>query len=258
MNRAKNAENVNNCLLELGKKWCLAFDEQMRAMGLTDWENVYSSPFFAAVSPEEWEKDGRGLVMFLGEEARNWWFDKTTKMEDIQAFAIQYIREQLGHLPAKKNRSPFWNVIRAISKSGYSIAWNNLDKYHRRDPIKKSTLVLNRNYYEEEMALHRATVNGKTLLLAEIEQIAPDYIICLGKTYRDALISALMLPPDTPLPTPELQNGKTVVDITAYCTTLTASNPRIKVLWICHPAAFSFRGLYRESVANILEKLETN
>ena len=257
------ANEINKSLIELQGKWYGALPDEYKNYG------EVSSPFCLGVSEETARevREGRPLLMLVGEEPRNWWFNygshhHESDLEYLQGYAIAYYEKQVygltrevgghdyykeysgGRNPfARKNTSMFWSFIKRLHER-YAIVWNNLDKLHR---IKDGKTVLISE--AEERLLHSIKPDGKTLLLGEIDLVKPDRVIFLGKAYKTSIECGLMLR-DGLVETPELEIDKTVVEI--------RTDIADKVLWMCHPASLNRRGrgLFMPTVERVLELLE--
>ncbi len=178
MRNGKTAEQINQELKKVQEEWYNQLPEKFKD------REKFSHPFFWGVSEKAWNEE-KPLIMYMGEEARNWTFkDK----KDIQKYAIDYLERQVyGASICKKNRSPFWTFIRKLNfKEEYNICWNNLDKLHR--VVKATTKPLT---YGVEKELHEILCDGKSLLVREIEIVKPDFVIFMGKAYNKSMAWAM-------------------------------------------------------------------
>jgi len=268
MRNGKTAEIINEELRVMQQKWFDTLPPKYKATekGLS---HSVSSPFCCGISQNDWESEKK-LIMFVGEEPRNWWFNYEDHHHEgdigyLQGYSIAYFEKQVYSLSreinghdyfaeyqkesknpfGRKNTSMFWAFIKRLSEK-YAICWTNVDKLHKIKNDK--TILLNK---EEEGDLHNNLINGKTLLLNEIAVVKPDYIIFLGKAYENSIKGGLMIQSEFEN-SPELEKGKTVVEINTSIAK--------KTLWMCHPAALNRSGkkLYEPTIKKIFELLKEN
>ena len=211
------AEKINKNLRELQQAWYNNLDEEFKENNNKENnEYKYSAPFCFGVSENtiKEKNSDKPLIMYVGEEARGWWFDEKNQnnIEYIQGYGIAYYEKQLygeyndkvGLDDEDKKRinenkySKFWKYIKGIIKvkddddeNKYSICWNNVDKFHRivtkiiKDEEKDITKTLTR---EDEKKLHEISPQngGKSLLLKEILTVKPSIVIFTKYVYSVA------------------------------------------------------------------------
>lgn len=176
MRNGKTAEQINQKLRKVQEEWYNQLPKKFKE------KEKFSEPFFWGVSEKAWNEE-KMLVMYIGEEANNWW-DFADK--DIQKYAIDYLESQVyGASIYEKNRSAFWAFIQDLKKE-YNICWNNIDKLHRVENKKTKFLT-----YDMEKELHENLCDGKSLLVREIEIVKPDIVIFMGKTYNKSMAWAM-------------------------------------------------------------------
>ena len=195
----KKADQINLELNRLQQKW---YDDLSQCY--KDYNN-FSSPFCFGVCQRTIDENAKGkpLLMFAGEEARDWCFDKNQQadLDYLQGYAISYFERQFcdnfnfeqnkfaQDYPQSfknKNTSKFWSFLKTIKQqNNLALCWNNLDKLHR---IKNNkTLPLS---CSQEDDLHNIPCkNGKSLLLSEINLLQPDVVVFVK--YVNSIAKAL-------------------------------------------------------------------
>ena len=223
--------------------------------------DTFSSPFCFGISEKTIEErnTGKPLIMYIGEEPNNWWFEEEEQrvLEYVQGCSIAYFDRQMRKSSEKqsdyeekycdaytngvikRNSSQFWNLLRKIKKElNCAACWNDLDKLHRIGE-KRETIKLNDFSLEEQAQLHIPfNDSNQSLLLQEINLLKPDIIIFMGANYRQSIEKGLGLQENKLInKAPKLDINKTVVDISNECSE--ALEHSAKVLWMCHPTALT-------------------
>lgn len=235
----RNASDINATLQTMQKDWYDGIDAKYK-----DNKN-FSSPFCFGVSEKTIEEcnGGKKLLMYVGEEAKDWCFSDNSTIKYIQDWAIAYFEKQFGEYNekrlkaikdedkgflAKKNRSQFWNLLKRIKKeSKCEVCWNDLDKLHQGKTKAKLE-------DDQEIELHKFKDNH-SLLWHEINLVKPEYIIFMGPSYSSSIEAALSLEKGILKKKPNLSD-KIVVEID--CKHFTGFDKDYKperVFWICHP-----------------------
>lgn len=201
------AHQVNEQLRALQDEWYKKLLRTETDYNFQDYAN-FSSPFCFGVSKFAWSNE-KPLLMYIGEEPKDWWFnDENHHEQDIkylQEYSVAYLEKQLysasniekyqcvkeyPHVFEKQNHSPFWAFIRDIYMENdsikYNVCWNNLDKLHRI--VKSKTKPLT---YKMEEKLHSILISQKSLFLNEIDLVKPDIIIFMGKYYDQSMAWAM-------------------------------------------------------------------
>ena len=244
----------------------------------------FSSPFCFGVSEQtikERNNDDKPLLMYVGEEARNWWFDEYPKdYQKIQSWAIAYFETQIypnltddmrANISAlndddkksakKRNGSAFWDLLNELHKTNqYAVCWNNLDKLHKvvwneqknQDDKKRGTKTLG---YEQEKELHQYGTPNRSLLWKEINFMRPEYIIFMGAKYDRSIEWALLK--ERALDgekRPNIKNDNLVVNLTDNYN-IFGLDYQPKVFWICHPSWLRRNGKLEEAFNKLKEIL---
>lgn len=260
MSNEKTYKEINRELTRLADSWYAALPDSYRNF------NRYSSPFCLGIS-EHAACSERPLLMYVGEEPKDWRFDngRARDLEYLQKYALAYLETQIYTLSEenstprddypdsfRKNRSPFWNFLRRLKRGiDCDVCWNDLDKLHG---ISESTTVP--LSVEDERALHTAfDMAGRSLLLCELELVKPEMIVFMGSAYGESIRCALGA--DAPLSkAPRIADGETVIDVTDEWSSALSYKPHA-VLWMCHPTALirnkQHRSFYSASVGLALE-----
>lgn len=254
MRNSKNAEALNKELRQLQQQWYDKLPKEYKEY------DDFSSPFCFGISNAAWS-DKLPLIMYIGEEPKDWWFnDENHHEQDIeylQEYSIAYLEKQLystsdfwecqcvkdyPHVFDKQNTSPFWTFIRDVYKENdtikYNICWNNLDKLHRIVESKTKPLT-----YEMEAELHNILLFEKSLLLNEIELVKPDIIIFMGKYYNKSMAGAMgnnygVKDLDKYSPSPETFFVSEVKEIPTPLQKIIK-----KMIWIYHPNYIQHQGI---------------
>ena len=266
----KSAKEINLELLTLQQQWYdslpVAFKDR----------NRYSSPFCCGVSDLEWDDD-KPMLMYVGEEARGWWFDAPdVNLAFLQNYSLSYFERQVcdrkyqekeaeekyGIAFGKKNQSPFWGLARQLKRMGFNLCWNNVDKIHgiKGEGDCRRTVPL---CVDNELALHSPfipTDHPSYLLLQEIQIIQPDVLVFMGGAYERSIAAALGVEVAALGERPRITKGRQVLvsDISNILPAAISWHP--KALWINHPAAtvknVCGRNFYWEMIEEIKEILE--
>lgn len=249
------AQNINKELRKLQQDWYDNLPDKYKQ------HDIFSSPFCFGISEKTIEERnaGKPLIMYIGEEPNNWWFEEEEQrvLEYVQDCSIAYFDRQMRKRSEKqsdyeekycdaytngvikRNRSQFWNLLRKIKKElNCAACWNDLDKLHRIGE-KRETIKLNDFSLEEQTQLHISfNDSNQSLLLQEINLLKPDIIIFMGANYRRSIEKNLGLQENKLINNaPKLDINQTVVDISNEC--FEALTYCAKVLWMCHPTALT-------------------
>ena len=282
-----DAKRINEDLQILQKKWY---------SGLSgDYQDTskFSSPFCFGISEQTIKErdEGKPLLMYVGEEARNWWFDEyPIDYQKIQSWAITYFETQIfpnltgnsnmganislsslndadGESAKEKNNSAFWDFLNKLHNTNqYAVCWNNLDKLHRviwneqkAKEDKRETKTLT---YKQEQELHyKFGPENQThsLLWYEISLLRPKYILFMGAKYDRSIEWAL-------LNKGALANKKRpninsedelVIELTEEFEECFGANYQPEVFWICHPGWLQ-RNKTADKVLNKLKEMIKN
>lgn len=258
----KMEEDTNKGLYDLQNAWY----ENLKN---SDYQNtsIFSSPFCFGISKETIEKcngkDGKDLLMYVGEEAKGWRFKRCKDLEYIQNFAIAYFDNQISDSPLsnerinyfdegddraavqKKNNSPFWSFLRELKgQTDCEVCWNNLDKLHRITQNGKTKPLTCK---QEEKLHEKFNCSDESLLLQEINRVRPEFILFMGAGYKRSIevalskkISEEMIPDADTL-------GKIIP-----CSDTFDYKPK-GIFWICHPGWLQWKGKKKKD--NILNNL---
>lgn len=184
---------LNEKLLDLQKDWLAQINADELAR-----QFMISRPFSFAVTKEYLESNCR--IMIVGQEAANYGlYSSNWPIEDIQAFNIKYVSKQLGYKDddCEYNRSPFWNLIRKLKKSGFEPVWNNIDKFHRINICQDNKNERIEKTIPLSLEIERIVdapygKEKKSLLIREIELSNPCAVLfVIGPHYHEALSLSL-------------------------------------------------------------------
>ena len=247
----RNASYINATLQTMQKEWY----EGLKDCKFNYYDlSMFSSPFYFGISEKTIEECncGKDLLMYVGEEAKDWTFD--------QQWAINYFDSQIYNDQSndcKKNNSAFWNFLRNIIKEKTKVAacWNNLDKLHQKIQNKngEETKPLT---YKQEKPLHNPFGDDQrhSLLWHEINLVRPNYIIFMGPKYNCSIEWAFSLP-ERSLKLKEKPNARKVVDLTETFKNIFSSGYQPKVFWICHPGWLQRKGVFQSVLEELLKKI---
>ena len=252
MRNGKTAEEINKELISVQETW---YKQLLKTDSRFEDDSQFSSPFCFGVSEKEWNDN---VIMYIGEEARGWWFDDEkhheSEIEYLQGYAISYFERQLHENYKCNNQfctdysssfetpnpSKFWEYTKAVKKETmYSICWNNLDKLHRIKTIKENgvkkrlTVALTRKQEEVLHDIHPA--NNCSLLLNEINIVQPKIVIFTK--YIHSTAKALGINEDQlwKIKNFYAHSGKCVANISDLCKSVFARENTIALLLLNHP-----------------------
>lgn len=272
----RNASYINATLQTMQKEWYEGLIEDYRDT------SKFSSPFCFGISEQTIKErdEGKPLLMYVGEEARNWWFDEYPKdYQKIQSWAIAYFETQIfpnltGNMGAninslndadresakKKNNSAFWDFLNELhNTSQYAVCWNNLDKLHRvignEQKTKENKRETKTLTYKQEQELHYQLEHEnqtRSLLWHEINMVKPDYIVFMGPNYDRSIEWALGLEKNSLGEKPNAGTG--VKSINEWIETINFTYKPKGIFWICHPGWLQRKGKFK----SVLDELLTN
>jgi len=221
--------NINERLLEIQREWiksCGA-DEIAKEVRL-------SRPFSFAVTKEYVKNQNK--VMVIGQEARDFGeYADNWPLIDVQHFNEDYVSIQLGyrapHDEVKYNSSPFWKFFRELKKREMEPVWNNVDKFHLVKEIDHQTKKTESLRAEQERVFSAPYgPDSKSILIREVETVAPDIIVFLtGPYYHETMALALGIS-DKELCAQKPNKSVPCQDITKI------SGLGIPTFWSYHPA----------------------
>jgi len=218
----------------------------------------FSEPFFTSVYKEDRDLP---IVLFVGQETNRWGnysnFVKKTDINgailDSQAFVAGFTHNNVvkGDRALRIQGSKaydshaFWNFIRAVckksqeNKQAIQVVWTELDKIHYSCPNDKCIKL----WGEDEIELNREVIEGRTMLLLEIETIKPDLVVFLtGPNYAQSMRAALL---DDSLGKPTKKN------LIKEFSTL-----EIHCIWTYHPNSLCRQGLWDNVLNRLVHKIE--
>lgn len=209
----RNVCEINEKLQLIQKRWYdnIAnpyIDEELKKSKLKESEldeskkQFFSLPFYAGLSDQN--ASDLPVVMIVGQETFDFWHCEDKKIvsrngtlidctiENLQKKNIDYQNTQFlnnwesEYGNSKNTGRPFWKFIERVYQLDYFPCWNNIDKMHRYKDGKTKPLT---EEYEREL---NKSIDGRSLLMHEIEIIKPDIIICVtGPNYIVSMQTAL-------------------------------------------------------------------
>ena len=265
MPNSKTFNQINEQLRNIQRSWYKKLPQKYKDFGR------FSSPFCFGVSAHARDAS-KPLIMYVGEEPKNWQFNDgkshESDIEYLQKYALAYLESQIYTISPenscakedypdsfKRNRSPFWNFIRKIRDNlDCNVCWNDLDKLHGINEKNKTIPLCE----ADERELHKPFDSKfESLLLQEINLIHPEIVIFMGANYIESIKCALNLDENSLLEKPYLAHGKSVIDITTDCDSVFDYTPKA-VLWMCHPAGLTrnkFKNSYYKDAIDLSLKI---
>ena len=94
MEQKQSADVINSMLRKIQNEWYTKLTrEYPHFICKPNEKNAFSSPFCCGVSAREWNQEN-DLIMYVGEEARDWWFDDeeghSSDISYLQEYAVAY------------------------------------------------------------------------------------------------------------------------------------------------------------------------
>ena len=217
----KDSETINKELLVYQRKW---FDEIVKHwidesrtnskkkkyfLRHNDTEEFsFAEPFFTSLYKAD---DLLPIVMFVGQETNGWGdyidFKQTIEEKGIdeaitnsQAFVSAFTKNNVvdRNKKLKKQGSKaydshaFWNFIRAFydgTNNKIRVVWTELDKIHYACFPDDKCIKL---WEKDESMLSAEVLDGKSMLMWEIELIRPDLVVFLtGPSYAHSMETAI-------------------------------------------------------------------